>query len=606
MRKLTFHFAFAFGFLFSNSISAQTNLATDATLLKGIFLGISKPAAETSNKKNEPEISHNEGLVNENRKRPEALNANAEFEIDPLVQENFGTVQSKAPIVNIDGQNGGLPPDPSGAAGPNHYVQAVNSTFRVYSKTGTPMSLNQSLNSLWAGSSNDGDPIVLYDRHADRWVITQFQVSGNKILFAVSTSADPLGTYATYSYNLASFPDFPKFSIWSDGYYMTCNSSSQNAVVFDRAAMLASSATASCIALTLPSYLTDYGFKSVLPADADGALPPYGTPNFMFYFQDNAWSSSITSDVIKILKFNVNWSSPTASTITAHQTLYPSSFNAVFTSSWNDIEQKGTTQRIDAQASFFNYRAQYIRWGNYNTVMLCNVVDVNNSDKGGVRWYELRQDNATNQFSIYQEGTYAPDSDSRFLGSIAMDLNGNIGLGYSISGPDSYPSLGYTGRRYFDPLGQMTVQEVRAIEGSFYQSSYVRFGDYSHMSLDPDGTTFWYTGEYIGQGAARRTRIFSFDMVSLAGTPQFELAKSNLLSYKKGELLYIKMNGINFADELHVELLEMNGKTVRSKDSRIEEEKLEVIWDISSLPKGAYIIAVGGNSFQKTQKIILQ
>jgi hypothetical protein len=152
----------------------------------------------------------------------------------------------------------------------------------------------------------------------------------------------------------------------------------------------------------------------------------------------------------------------------------------------------------------------------------------------------------------------------------------------------------------------MTVQEVRAIEGSFYQSSYVRFGDYSHMSLDPDGTTFWYTGEYIGQGAARRTRIFSFDMVSLAGTPQFELAKSNLLSYKKGELLYIKMNGINFADELHVELLEMNGKTVRSKDSRIEEEKLEVIWDISSLPKGAYIIAVGGNSFQKTQKIILQ
>jgi hypothetical protein len=592
--------------LLSSSIRAQTNLGHDITHGQGIFLGVIAPTYESNGSIGESVFTHNEGAVNKNRQRPEVLNEVAAKELDPVVQENFGTVPSKAPIVNFDGLNGGLPPDPSGAAGPNHYVQAVNSSYRVYSKSGASLSGSFSLNSLWAGSSNDGDPIVLYDRHADRWVITQFQGAGNKILFAVSTSPNPLGAYATYSYSLSSFPDYPKFSIWSDGYYMTANSSSQNAVVFDRSAMLSGASSASFIALSTPGFATDYGFKSVLPADADGALPPYGTPNYMFYFQDNAWSGSVSSDVIKVLKFQVNWTTPSLSSISLHQTLYPSAFNAVFTSTWDDIQQKGTGQKIDAIASIFNYRAQYIRWGSYNTVMLCNVVDVNGADKGGIRWYELRQDNATDQFSIYQEGTYAPDADSRFLGSISMDLFGNIGLAYSISGPNSYPSLGYTGRRYFDALGQMTVQEVRAKEGLFYQNSYVRFGDYSQMTLDPDGETFWYTGEYIGSGGSRKTRIFSFNMVSLASTPQTKLDNVALVAFQKDEMLNIRMEGIQFAKDMRVDLLEMNGKTIRSKNVKIQNEELDLSWDVSSLPKGTYIVVVGGNSFQRTQKIILQ
>tara|TARA_R110000737_G_scaffold202403_1_gene221617 strand:+ start:33927 stop:35741 length:1815 start_codon:yes stop_codon:yes gene_type:complete len=594
------------GLLVFGHANAQSNIHSEVTHVQGTFLGITNPISEYSGSFNGTEKSHSEGDVKENRKRPEVLNLEATNEIDPVVQETFGTTASKAPIVNFNGLFGGLPPDPTGAAGPNHYVQAVNSSYRVYGKSGSPLSGSLPLNSLWAGSTNDGDPIVLYDKHAGRWVITQFQSTGNKILFAVSTSPDPLGTYATYSYGLSSFPDYPKYSIWSDGYYMTANSNNQNAIVFDRAAMLAGSSTASYIALTTPAFITQLGFKSILPADADGTLPPFGTPNYMFYFQDNAWSSSITSDVIKILKFQVNWSSPNSSSISLHQTLYPSAFSAVFANDFSDIQQKGTTQKIDAQASIFNYRAQYIRWGTYNTVMLCNVVDVNNADKGGIRWYELRQDNATNQFSIFQEGTYAPDDDSRFIGSIAMDLCGNIGLAYSISGPNSYPSLGYTGRRYFDPLGQMTVQEVRAVEGSFYQSGFNRFGDYSQMTLDPDGLSFWFTGEYIGSGGVRSSRIFSFDMVSLVSTPQNKMDNTNLLTFQKGEVLNIRMEGLDFTDKIKVELLEMNGKTVRAIELKIENGKLQLAWDISSIAKGTYIVAVGGNDFQRTQKIILQ
>lgn len=596
---------FGFGLILSSTIYAQ-EVKSEVKHVQGTFLGITKPISEFKGPEAE-EITHSEGSIKESRKRPTVVNENAlPFGNDPILQESFGTKASKAPLVNFIGLNGGLPPDPSGAVGPNHYVQAVNSSYRVYNKSGSPLSGALPLSSLWAGSTNDGDPIVMYDRHADRWVVTQFQQTGNKILFAVSTTPDPLGTYATYSYSLSSFPDYPKYSIWSDGYYMTANSGSQNAVVFDRAAMLSGSATASYVALNTPGFTTQYGFKSVLPADADGDLPPFGTPNYMFYFQDDAWGGSVPNDVIKILKFNVDWSNPGSSSITLHQTLYPSAFNAVFTNSWNDIQQKGTSQRLDGIASIFNYRAQYIRWGSYNTVMLCNVVDVNNADKGGIRWYELRQDESTNQFSIYQEGTFAPDSDSRFLGSIAMDLNGNIGMAYSISGPNSYPSLGYTGRHFFDPLGQMTVQEVRAIEGTGFQSSFNRFGDYSQMSLDPDGDVFWFTGEYIASGGSRRTRIFSFDMISPVSTPQYSMDKIDLVAFQNGEILNIQMEGIQFTDEMRVQLMEISGKTVRAIDTKIDDEKLQLAWDISSLAKGTYIIAVGGNSFQRTQKIILK
>ena len=594
-----------FGFL---NVFGQTEEKSEVEYTVGTFIGETAPIRDWKGKEVDfSNIQAKEGNVKENRRRPEATNAKAlPVGKDEVIQETYGTKANKAPLVNFNGMNGAFPPDPTGAAGPNHYVQAVNSSYRVYSKTGTPLTAQMPLSSLWSGSTSDGDPIVLYDRHADRWVITQFQISGNKILFAVSTTADPTGTYYTYSYNFTSFPDYPKFSVWSDGYYMTSNSSNKNAVAFDRTAMLAGNATAGMVALNLPSFSTQYGFKSVLPADADGALPPAGTPNYMFYFQDDSWSG-VSQDVIKILKMSVDWTSPTSSTIVTHQTLYPAAFNSVFTNSWDDITQKGSTQKLDAIASVFNYRAQYIRWGSYNTVMLCMVVDINNANQGGIRWYELRQDESTDQFSIFQEGTYAPaGTDSRWLGSIAMDMNGMIGMGYSIAGPDRFASLAYTGRYPFDAPGVMSIQEYIAIDGVASQSGGNRFGDYAHLSLDPDGKTFWYTGEYLGSGGARKTRIFSFDIFSTLDNPQTSLNNLELVAYQSQNQLKVEMEGVQFTDELRIELLEMSGKTVRVLNQKIQNESLSVSWDISSLSKGAYIIAVGGNNFQRTKKIIIQ
>lgn len=579
----------------------------------GTFLGVT--AAIRDDKSPAPDHSKDESKDSKSqahlkRPRPAVVNKNAlPIGEDPILQKSFGTIPAKATGVNFNGLNGGNPPDPSGAIGPNHYVQAVNSSFRVYNRNGTGATSPKGLNTLWPGSSNDGDPIVLYDRFADRWVITQFQINNNGVLFAVSTTPDPTGTYNTYSYTFQHFPDYLKFSIWTDGYYMTSNTggnNGKNVAVFNRDSMLVGAANADMIVMNLPPAATHYGFRSVLPADADGTLPPYGTPNYMFYFQDDAWGGA-SQDEIKILKMSVDWDTPSNSTISHHQSLSPSPFNSTFQTSWDDIEQPGTTQRIDALASFFNYRAQYLRWGNYNTVMLCNVVDVNNQDKGGIRWYELRQDDATDQFVIHQEGTYAPnDGDSRFLGSIAMDMEGHIGMGYSISGPNTFPSLGYTGRYWWDSPGEMTIQETVAVSGTGSKTGGNRFGDYAHLSLDPnDGTTYWYTGQYMSFNNSRRTRIFSFSTQDVLETPQYKLDEVELKVYQVQNLLKVQMDGIEFTNDLRIDLTEISGKTIRTIMAKVKTNKLDESFDVSSLPQGVYIVAVGGNNFQRTMKIVV-
>jgi hypothetical protein len=586
---------------------AQKEFETnEITYRHGKFLGVSIPLKDLPAAKENVEAEHNEGDIKENRKRPEAVNPNAlPLGKDPVAQESFGMSPTKAPIVNWDGQAGAFPPDPSGAAGPNHYVQAVNTKYRVYDKNGTALTNSLNLSSLWAGSTNDGDPIVMYDRHADRWVITQFQVSSKEVLFAVSTTPDPTGTYYTYSFTFTQFPDYPKFSIWADGYYMTSNSGNKNAVAYDRTKMLAGDPTASMIALNLPAFTTQYGFKSVLPADADGTLPPYGTPQYLFYFQDDAWTN-VAADVIKILKMQVDWTTPANSTISLHQTLYPSSFNAVFTNTWDDISQKNTTQKLDAIASVFNYRAQYLRWPGYSTVMLCNVVDVDGANRAGIRWYELRQNDATSQFEIFQEGTYAPnDGQNRFIGSIAMDNLQNICLAYSISGPNIFPSIGYTGRYAWDLPGTMTLQETMAVTGTSSQTGGNRYGDYSQMSLDPDGETFWFTGEYIGSAASRKTRIFSFNLQNILETPQSVLEQSAMAIYQDGSELNVSVSNLASEGEYQIDLFDLSGRTIGSVKTMTSNGAFSHKFNVSDLPKSTYIVRIGNAQVQKTQKIIL-
>lgn len=532
----------------------------------------------------------------------EALLKGDAGEKDPLIQDQMGTREMRAPIVNFNGQSGSAyPPDPSGAAGPNHYVQAVNSSVRVYTKTGSAVpGATYSLSSFWPGSSNEGDPIVMYDRHADRWFISQFQSSPNQILIAISETADPTGNYYEYTFTLSQFPDYPKYSIWWDGYYMTSNST-HTAVAYEREKMLAGNPTAQMISLSLPS-LNNFGFKSPLSADADGDLPPNGTPCYFFNLEDDAFSG-VTQDQIEIYEMTCDWNNTGNSSVVSSQVLPVSAFDALFSGGWSNIVQPGTSQGLDAIMGVFMYRAQHMRWSGYNTIMLSHAVDLG-SNRSGIRWYELRDANDGN-WSVYQSGTYAPDATkSRWMSSIGMDDYGNIGMAYSISSSSVYPGLAYTGRLNGDAAGSMSYGEQMAVAGQGSQTFIDRFGDYAQLSLDPDGKTFWYTGEYLGTSGQVRTRIFSFSIFDEAGINNPYYAHLTLDAIQNGGSLNVTVEGIHNNEDVDLQVIGLNGQTLLNK-SNIQPSNGEVkeSFDISALASGVYFVTISNKNFQEVKRL---
>lgn len=527
--------------------------------------------------------------------------------VDPALQFSEGFRTPMPTIANWQAQSGvGYPPDPTGAAGPMHYVQAVNLSFKIYNKTGGAVTGGGpfQLKSLWPGSTNDGDPVVLYDKYADRWMITQFN-GNDKILVAVSTSSNPTGSYYTYTFVPApgSFPDYPKYSIWADGYYCTSNlGSPENVAVFDRVQMLAGNPSAGMITVTLPN-MPNNGFFCPLPGDADGQLPPYGTPCPIFAYEDDTWGGG--TDQLNIYNLTADWNTPANSTLVLAQTLTTTPFNVNFSASWDDVPQPGTTQRLDAIAGVLNYRVQYRCWTGYNTAVMNHAVIADSATgKVGIRWYELRQDTATNLWSIYQQSTFSPDDHSRWLASLAMDDNGNIGMAYAISSPTISPSLRYTGRLASDPLNQMTFAEMTAVSGTGAQSGINRFGDYSQTSLDPDGVTFWHTGEYFSGGSIR-TRVFSWQINSTTTGFTGLSSAAQLFASQDDEVLSVKANTLPGDIETQVDLFDVSGKLIAGKKLKPENNCLQTSFNIAGLSKQTYLVRIGNSKFQKVVKVIL-
>lgn len=592
-------------FFFSGSLAYAQQKENDNYFIRCASFEITMPLRELIEMYPDKNAEKGDEIeVHNNRMAFEKNNPNAlPLGNDPIAQTQMGERSFRSPLVAWNGSGGATPPDPSGAAGPNHYVQAVNTSYRVYNKSGTALASASNLNTLWTGSANDGDPIVMYDRHADRWFISQFQLTGNKILIAVSTSPDPLGTYYAYTFIPVSnqFPDYPKFSIWHDGYYMTSNYTTKRVVVFERAKILTGDPTAGMIVKSMPSTPSN-GFFCALAGDADGALPPAGTPCPVFTFEDDGWNSGNT-DQIRVYKMICDWTGGTA-TLVLDQTLPTTPFDAVFTTTWNDITQPGTPQKLDAIAGVFTYRAQYMRWTGYNTVMLCNVVKVNaGTGQAGIRWYELRQNTATGVWSIYQEGTYAPTTESRWVGSIAMDNQGNIGLAYAVSSSSTFPSIRYTGRLASDPLGQMTFVEQTAATGTSAQTNANRFGDYSQTTLDPDGLTFWHTGEYISAG--RKTRIFSFRIAGASGLDDKQV-RGEITVNQNGTSLLVNASQIPSQEKVAVDLFDVQGKLISASQVVPVNGEFKSQINISGLAAGAYLIRVGNENFQNVVKVVVQ
>jgi len=384
------------------------------------------------------------------------------------------------------------PPDTNGAVGATQYVQWVNTEFAVFDKvTGSLLSGPTEGNALWHGfgggceSNNDGDPIVQYDKMADRWIFTQFSISTLPYTqcVAISTSNDATGTYYRYAFSFGDtdYGDYPKLGVWPDAYYMTFNLFNNfkfvgaDACALDRNAMLAGN-PAQIICFPQTSTVA-----SLLPSDMDGTIPPSpGEPAFFMNFGKS---------VIQLWKFHVDFVSPTNSTFTGPTVLPVSSFTKLCLQSC--VKQPGTIQTLDALGDRPMYRLAYRQFPDGTESLLFN-----HSISTGVRWYEVRSPNATP--TVFQQGTFGPDSNTRWMGSMAMDQSGDVALGYSQSSPSVYPSIYFTGRVASDPTGSMEGEQLIASGRGSQMNGISRWGDYSAMTIDPaDDCTFWYTQEYI-------------------------------------------------------------------------------------------------------------
>jgi hypothetical protein len=457
-----------------------------------------------------------------------------------VVQNGLGSASVATTGASFDGlgnRNGVLPPDTVGVIGPNHFVQMTNMSFAVYDRTGNVLFGPVNNNTLWSqlggvcASNNDGDPVVLYDHAADRWLVSQFALPNYPRgpfyqCIAVSATGDPTGEWHQYSYliNDTKLNDYPKFGVWRDGYYMSinqfkckvigCTWAGAAVVAFERDKMLGGDPSARSVYFDL--YSTDPNLGGFMPADWDGQTPPpAGAPVPFVQMDDDSWGYS--PDQLQIWNFHADWANPDNSTFSLDSKLTVAPFDSNLCNyARNCIPQPGGTN-VDALSDRLMYRLQYRNFGTDQSpdqVLLTNhTVDVG-SNHAGVRWYALH--NAGSGWSINQQSTYAPDSEHRWMGSIAMNGAGDIGLGYSVASNLTYPSIRFTGRLHGDSPGIMTQGEGTIVNGGGSQShSTGRWGDYSMMSVDPvDDCTFWYTQEYYSanSSAGWKTRIGSFKL----------------------------------------------------------------------------------------------
>ncbi len=415
-------------------------------------------------------------------------------------------------IKNYDNPSYITPPDTNGDVGPNHYVQWVNLSLAVYDKSGQLKLGPIPGNFLWSGfgapcqTSNHGDPIVLYDSLADRWFASQFVIPTGGSYYqciAVSASPDPTGAWYRYAFKWSDskMNDYPKFGVWPDGYYMTVNQFIGNSwagggvAVFERDAML-QNLPAHMISFDL--YEVDNRFGGMLPADLDGREPPpAGAPNVFAEWDDSSIFGA--GDALRLWDFHVDWKTPALSTFGVNfqpNLVLPTiDVDPDYANTYR-IPQKGTSAKLDAISDRLMYRLQYRNFGDHQTLVSNHTVNATSTNTG-IHWFELRKTASTDWY-LAQEGLHAPNANSRWMGSIAMDNSGNIALGYSVSGPELYPSIAYAGRLASDPAGVMAQDEVTMISGTGSQTSvYSRWGDYSMMAVDPaDECTFWYTQEY--------------------------------------------------------------------------------------------------------------
>jgi hypothetical protein len=539
--------------------------------------------------------------------------------LEPLEDRRLLTSDISDPLVNIVGQTGGNPPDTVMDVGSNHIIQMINSTpVQIWDKHGNSLQTITNFGDLWNNNTlvlpdpgnqcrspnNFGDPVVVYDHLADRWLLSQFHsdfdtatppntIAPFGMCIAVSRTADPVGgvngttndgdEWWLYRFDTPNFPDYPKFGVWPDAYYMSSNEGVEGFYAFDRVKMLNGDSTAESVRAQTGSSGSHF-----LPADLDGPAPPPGTPDF-FVRTNNSNRLEVWTAVPD---FTAN-----TLTITQIENLPVTPFTVMACdragdggpdASFDCIPQPDEVDTLDAISSFsVMMQLKYRNFGGYQSMVVNQAVDVQNviqaetgynpaREVAGIRWYEVRTTDGGANWSIQQQDDYAPQpvasqpggitSDAqlvhRWMGSTAIDKDGNIALGYSITnsnstnGQELYPSIRYAGRLAGDAPNTLPQGEKEIFRGTGPSGNGDatqdggRWGDYSALSVDPvDDCTFWYTNHVAGSV----TRIASFRFSTCPGPDEFEANDTRADATILGSLPKITLNDASIDDESDID-----------------------------------------------------
>jgi hypothetical protein len=457
-------------------------------------------------------------------------------------QVTQGTRPAATTVTSFDGLGAGFtgpqgttdarnPSDNSLAAGPNEIVQIVNSRLAIFAKKGAQFPDTGKVllgpvitNSLFAGFGGQcekqisGDAVVRYDQLADRWlfVLPLFRRPADDpsgpygMCYAVSTGPDPLGSYYRYEFSRPLFPDYPRPAIWPDGYYLPTSTGDtviqKHVCAADRNKMLQGlPAREQCVIVDGVNFLNC--------ADLDGRrLPPPGAPNIVMATGGTQLHEHFEDDGIYAWKFYVDWNDPAKTHLEGPEKISVAPYHYLCNGQLSKcVTQPNTDMRLDSQGDKLMQRLAYRNFGHYQAIVASHSVDTK-AGGGGVRWYEFRLDKSGSP-QLYQQGTYAPEGNYRWMPSIGMDRKGDIGVGYSFGGAPNFAGQRFAARMAKDPKGKMTLRESVLAEGQASQTTTVRWEDYTTLALDPsDDCTFWYVGDYFKTGEEEHysTRIGAF------------------------------------------------------------------------------------------------
>ncbi len=559
-------------------------------------------------------IPYRKPVVREEEVEREAPYADEVFEGDPVplgsARPSAPSVAAPSPLLTFQGLDfatfgAGRPPDTDGDVGPNHFIQGVNSSIGIYRKSDGVRLVGLSLNSFMSAGSfgnlcdtnNFGDPVILYDSFEDRWIVTDFaftidgsgNVTSNSFqCFAVSKTGDPVaGGWNFYSTVETDFlGDYPKFGVWTDGIYMTANEFGKTAGgsfqtvrarALNKAQMYAGLPTVQTVTFDIGG-----GEFTVLPANArlQTGTPPAGSPNYM------AVVANFTN-AISFYRFRVDWNRISTSTITGP---FISLAPASWASAPSTVPAMGSTSNRDTLPTRLMVQNQYTNIGGVESLWNSHTVRGSTTTQSAVRYYQVNVTGGTVAATTTQAATHNPDTTNRFIPSLAVDKDGNMLLGYSASSATLFPAIRYAGRLAADPVNTLPQTENSLIEGtgSEVSGTSTRWGDYSTMTLDPNGCTFWQTHEYYAvTGNNWQTRIGSIVYPSCVPLLNNGVLQGTVTSAVTG--------------------LPINGATVNF-GNRTATTNASGFYSFSALPQGTYLAenasATGYNSASASNLVV--